>query len=143
MTYKLTLKVFVTVFLLALLLAACAPRTQSTPTASPPAGTATPPATASGGGAGLALTDPAALEVDRAAREAFHLMGLEYARTGSYSVNVLVSDLTLPSGARWELADLKPQTYALRFTSDNVPEVAWLVTPTGVTTERVAANQIY
>ena len=141
MTYKATL----TALALALALSACAPRTQSTPNARPPTtqpqpGTPTRPNTPPGGN--RTLTDPAALEVDRAARQAFHLLGLEYARTGTYSVNTLVSDLELPSGARWELEDLKPNTYKLRFTSDNVPNVAWLVTPKGVTTQRVDANQI-
>ena len=103
-------------------------------------GTPGRPNTPSGGN--RVLTDPAALEVDRAAREAFHLMGLEYARTGSYSVNTLVSDLELPSGARWELQDLKPKTYRLRFTSDNVPDVAWLVTPEGVKAQQTSDNRI-
>ena len=135
-----------TALALALALAACAPRTQTPETPARPPQTVPesgrpepdrPP------GDGLVLTDPAALEVDRAARQAFHLMGLEYTRTGSYSVNVLVSDLNLPSGARWELENLEPETYALRFTSDNVPDVAWRVTPEGVTAEQTDANQIY
>ena len=100
---------------LALALAACAPQTQPTPNARPPMtqgqqgqqqpGTPTRPNAAPGGN--RVLTDPAALEVDRTARQAFHLMGLGYTRTGTYSVNALVSDLELPSGARWELEDLK------------------------------------
>ena len=141
MTYKITL----TALALALTLAACAPRTQSTPNARPPAtqpqpGTQARPNTPPGGN--RVLTDPAALEVDRAARQAFHLMGLGYARTGAYSVNALVSDLELPSGARWELEDLTPETYRLRFTSDNVPDVAWLVTPEGVQAEQTNDNRI-
>lgn len=141
MTRNLTL----TALALGLTLAACAPRTQSTPSARPPVtqeqpGTPTGPNTPPEGN--RVLTDPAALEVDRAARQAFHLMGLEYARTGAYSVNALVSDLELPSGARWELEDLKPKTYSLRFTSDSVPGVAWFVTPKGVEAQEVDDNQI-
>ena len=141
MTYKFTL----TALALALAMTACAPRTQPTPTARPPAtqgqpGTPTRPNALPKGN--RVLTDPAALEVDRAAREAFHLMGLGYARTGAYSVNTLVSDLELPSGARWELEDLKPKTYKLRFTSDNVPDVAWLVTPEGVKAQQTNDNRI-
>lgn len=129
-----------TALALALALAACAPRTQTseqipeTPTR-PPQTTPAPDRPSDTPDGGVVLTDPAALEVDRAARQAFHLMGLEFARTGAYSVNALVSDLELPSGARWELENLAEDTYALRFTSDNVPDVAWRVTPEGVTTE--------
>ena len=129
-----------TALTLALALAACAPRTQPETVTRPPETAPETPTTPRGG---PILTDPAALEVDRAAREAFHLMGLEYTRTGSYSVNILLSDLDLPSGARWELENPGPETYALRFTSDNVPEVAWLVTPEGVTAQSVEANQIF
>ena len=149
MTYKFTL----TALVLALAMTACAPRTQSTPNARPPTtqgqqgqrgqqqpGAPTRPNAAPGGN--RALTDPAALEVDRAARQAFHLMGLGYARTGTYSVNALVSDLELPSGARWELEDLKPETYRLRFTSDSVPGVAWFVTPEGVKAQQTNDDQI-
>lgn len=136
-----------TALALALALAACAPRTQTseqapgTPTR-PPQTTPETDGTPGTPGGGVVLTDPAALEVDRAARQAFHLMGLEFTRTGAYSVNVLVSDLELPSGARWELENITPETYALRFTSDNVPDVAWRVTPEGVTAQEVDANQI-
>lgn len=126
-----------TVVALALLLtlAACAPRTEAPETA-------TPPQTVPGVPAPPALASPAARAVDRAAREAFHLMGLGYARTGAYSVNVLVSDLDLPSGARWQLENLAEATYALRFTSDDVPGVAWLVTPNGVVTQGTETNEI-
>lgn len=136
-----------TALALALALAACAPRTQTSEQAPenparPPQTTPEPDRPPGNPGGGVVLTDPAALEVDRAARQAFHLMGLEYTRTGAYSVNVLVSDLELPSGARWELENLEPETYALRFTSDNVSEVAWRVTPEGVEAQKVDTNQI-
>lgn len=116
-------------------LAACAPRT-STPE------TVAPPQTAPETPAPLELNDPAARAVDRAAREAFHLMGLEYARTGAYSVNVLVSDLELPSGARWQLENLSEETYTLRFTADDLPDFSWLVMPDGVVIEQAETNQI-
>ncbi len=131
-----------TALALALALAACAPRTQTPETPARPPQTTPETNRTPGTPGGVVLTDPAALEVDRAARQAFHLMGLEYTRTGAYSVNVLVSDLELPSGARWELENLTPETYALRFTSDSVPDVAWRVTPEGVTAQEVEANQI-
>ncbi len=134
-----------TALTLALALAACAPRTQTSERAPPTRLPQTSPAPGRTPGTpdgGVALTDPAALEVDRAARQAFHLMGLEFTRTGAYSVNVLVSDLELPSGARWELENLAADTYALRFTSDNVPEIAWRVTPEGVESQQVDTNQI-
>ncbi len=130
-----------TVLALAFALAACAPRTQTPKIPVRPPQTTPEPERPSGNK--LVLTDPAALDVDRSAREAFHLMGLEYARTGAYSVNVLVSDLELPSGARWALENITPETYALRFTSDNVPEVAWFVSPEGVKARQVDAKQIY
>ena len=117
-------------------LAACAPRTSTPETVTPP------PQTAPETPAPPQLTDPAARAVDRTAREAFHLMGLEYARTGAYSVNVLVSDLDLPSGARWQLENLAEATYALRFTSDDVPDFSWLVMPDGVVIEQNETDQI-
>ena len=117
-------------------LAACAPRTDTPEAVTPP------PQTAPETPAPPQLTDPAARAVDRAAREAFHLMGLEYARTGAYSVNVLVSDLDLPSGARWQLENLAEETYALRFTSDDVPDFSWLVMPDGVVIQQAETNQI-
>ena len=128
-------KHILTALALLVTLAACAPRT-STPE------TVTPPQTAPETPAPPQLTDPAARAVDRAAREAFHLMGLEFARTGAYSVNVLVSALELPSGARWQLENLAETTYALRFTSDDVPDFSWLVLPDGVVIEQTDANQI-
>jgi hypothetical protein len=127
--------------LLALALAACAPRTDQG-AATPPTVPEPVPETEQPSEQPTPSTDPAALEVERAAQQAFHLMGLEYSRTGVYSVNVLASDLELPSGARWQLENIADTTYALRFTSDNVPEIAWLVTPEGVSTERVEANEI-
>lgn len=128
-----------TALALLLTVAACAPRAD-TPDELPNG--AAPPQTAPETPTPPQLTDPAARAVDRAAREAFHLMGLGYARTGAYSVNVLVSDLELPSGARWQLENLAEETYALRFTSDDVPDFSWLVMPDGVVIEQAENNQI-
>lgn len=131
---------------LAVALAACAPRTETsepatppqtvpqTPTPAPP--TPTPPAAAP-------PANPAAQAVERTARQAYRLMEREYGRTGLYSVNVLVSGLELPSGTRWQLENLAPETYALRFTSDEVPDRTWLVTPEGVVTQSAESNEIY
>lgn len=123
--------------LLALTLAACAPRTE---TSEP---TQVVPETPQQPEQDPALSDPAALEVERAARQAFHLMGLAFEREGVYGVNVLASELDLPSGASWRLENLTRATYALRFTSDNVPDLSWLVTPEGVARQPLTSNQIY
>lgn len=133
---------------LALSLAACAPRTEAPePAAEPPATTVpeapteTPEAPTPPAGETLTLTDPAALEADRAARQAFHLMGLYYLENGSYSANALPLDL--PSGVRWMVEEISAESYRVRLTSDSVPGVAWTVTPEGVRARQVEDNQIY
>lgn len=107
--------------LLALLLGACAPRT-TTGTAVPANGTAAPEAP---------LDDPAAAQLERTALEAFHRMEIARLQTGAYTTNALV-DLTLPRGTRWTVLEFADGDYLLRFTSDEVPERHWLVSPTGV-----------
>jgi len=138
-----TLKRILMALAVALALAACAPRTEApepsttpapeTPTAPPEA----PPTDT------LTLTDPAALEADRAAREAFHLMGLNYLETGSYSAEILLSELNLPPGVLWAIQEISDTSYTLQITSDSVPGVAWTVTPEGVRARQVVDNQIY
>lgn len=136
--------------LVAASLAACAPRTRTPAPApvqppveqpQPEAPAETPEQGAPGGS--IVLTDPVALETDRAAREAFHLMELSYLETGVYSANVLLSDLNLPNGVRWMLEDLSETSYTLRITSDALPEVAWFVSPEGVVARQVEDNRIY
>lgn len=127
---------------LGLTLAACAPRTTENER-----GNATPPRTQPNTQPQTPhgapdLQNPAVKAVDRAAKEAFHLMGLSYERSGSYNVSSLASDLELPPGVKWQLEDISPTNYALRFTSDSVPDFAWLVTPEGVETMTAAANRI-
>ncbi len=125
---------------LGLALAACAPRTGENGSSTPPrTRPQTQPQTSPGA---PDLQNPDVRAVDRAAKEAFHLMGLSYERTGAYDVSSLASDLELPPGVRWQLEDISQTSYALRFTSDSVPDIAWLVTPEGVQTSRADANRI-
>ena len=90
------------------LLAACAPRANS-------------PAFSSAEG----------LAVQRVAEVAFHRMEIGRLETGSYTTNVLV-DLNLPQAVRWIVTDFSIDSYTLRFSSDDLAEVAWLVSPRGV-----------
>ena len=78
---------------------------------------------------------PAAQQVEQAAVIAYHRMEIGRLQLGTYTTNVLV-DLELPQGARWTLADFSDDDYALRFVSENLPEVFWLVTPRGVSREQ-------
>ena len=104
-----------------LLLAACAPRTQ---------GTSTAPETEA------VFQSPAAQETNRIAMAAYHRMELGQLESGSYTTNVLIN-LDVPQGVRWMLEDLNDDSYTLRFTSANVPDAAWIVTPEGVEPRRV------
>ncbi len=115
---KRTLCVLVTLSLLA----ACAPSTQ---------GTSTNPE------ADAVLSSPAARETERVATAAYHRMELVKLEEGVYTANVLIN-LEVPQGVRWILAEPTTDTsYMLRFTSTNVPGVAWIVTPEGVEPRRV------
>jgi len=78
-----------------------------------------------------AFETPAALEVERAAQEAYHRMELGRLRLGVYTTNVLV-DLDLPRGARVTVEAFGDDDYRLRFTSDAALDLAWIVTPDGV-----------
>ncbi len=106
---------------LLLLLAACAPRTQEASTA---------PETE------VMFQSPAAQETNRIAMAAYHRMELGQLENGSYTTNVLIN-LDVPQGVRWMLEDLNDDSYTLRFTSANVPDAAWIVTPEGVEPRRV------
>ena len=77
------------------------------------------------------LDSPVAVAVERAAQEAFHRMELGRLATGSYTTNVLV-DVDLPRGSRITLEDFSGADYRLRVDADALPDVAWLVTPSGV-----------
>lgn len=74
---------------------------------------------------------PAAQAVERAASEAFHRMELGRLATGSYTTNVLV-DVDLPPGTRLTLEAFDGDGYLLRVTADDLPDLAWFVTPRGV-----------
>ena len=99
---------------LALLLAACAPQAIA-----------------------RAFATPEAEAVETIARIAFHRMEIARLEVGSYTTNALI-DLDLPSGVRWIVTDFSADGYALRFTSDDLPQLAWLVSPAGV--RRALAN---
>lgn len=71
-------------------------------------------------------------ELQRIALQAYHRMEIGLLETGSYTTNVLV-DLELPRQVRWTLEDFGSDGYRLRFTADDRPGEAWLVTPAGVT----------
>ena len=101
------------------LLAACAPRTQEASVESD-----------------ALVSSPAAQETERVATAAFHRMELAQIEDGVYTTNVLIN-LDVPQGVRWMLEDLNDDDYTLRFTSTNVPGVAWIVTPDGVEPQRV------
>ena len=99
---------------LVLLFSACAPR----------AGTAnSPPSTD--------LTTPQAKQTEETAEIAYHRMAIGLLQTGEYTTNVLL-ELSLPKGVKWTLLEFSGTDYQLRFTSDDVPAYAWLVTPQGV-----------
>ena len=70
-------------------------------------------------------------ELQRTAQLAFHRMQIAYLETGNYTTNALV-DLELPRGVKWTLEEFSTNAYRLRFTDDNRPGEAWLVTPAGV-----------
>jgi len=135
---KRTLRLTLAALLTLASLAACAPRTEETqPT---PAPTETEP---EAGENTITLTDPVALEVDRVAREAYHLMELEYLETGRYSPDVLLRELEQPRGVQWLVEDISETSYRLRITSDQLPEVAWFVSPEGVVARQVEQARIF
>jgi hypothetical protein len=70
-------------------------------------------------------------ELQRTALVAFHRMEIGFLQTGSYTTNVLV-DLELPRGVKWTLEEFTDRDYRLRFTDDDDPGAAWLVSPAGV-----------
>lgn len=70
-------------------------------------------------------------ELQRIAMQAYHRMEIGLLETGSYTTNVLV-DLDLPRQVRWTLEEFGSDGYRLRFTADDRPDEAWLVTPAGV-----------
>lgn len=70
-------------------------------------------------------------DLQRIALQAYHRMEIGLLETGSYTTNVLV-DLELPRQVRWTLEEFGSDGYRLRFTADDRPDEAWLVTPAGV-----------
>ena len=78
-----------------------------------------------------AQTDQAASELQRTAQLAFHRMEIGFLQTGAYTTNALV-DLDLPRGMRWTLEEFTDGFYRLRFTDDDNPDEAWVVSPRGV-----------
>lgn len=103
-------------------LAACAPRTTELQAAELRA-------TEVRGDPAAASTE--ASELRRTALMAFHRMEIVFLETGSYTTNALV-DLDLPRGVKWTLEEFDDAGYRLRFTDDQRPEYAWLVSPEGV-----------
>ena len=99
---------------LALLVSACAPRVGK-PNATPSASLETPQARATA----------------ETAEIAYHRMAIGFLQTGEYTTNALL-ELSLPRGVKWTLEEFSGDNYRLRFTSDEVPAYAWLVTPQGV-----------
>ena len=77
------------------------------------------------------LTGPEAQAVERAANEAFHRMELGLLATGTYTTNVLV-DVDLPRGARVTVEAFSGDDYRLRFDTDAIDGVEWIVSPRGV-----------
>ena len=75
----------------------------------------------------------AANETQMVAEIAHHRMEIGRLQTGAYTTNVLV-DLELPRGVRWTVLEFAEDTYVLRFTNDEVPDLLWLVDPAGVRT---------
>ena len=104
-----------------LLVSACAPRTA--PSNNPPGGAA-PVASA-------ALGTPQARATAETAEIAYHRMAIGFLQSGEYTTNALL-ELALPKGVKWTLDEFSGTDYRLRFTSDEVPVYAWLVTPQGV-----------
>ena len=102
-------KIVLMVLGLALFLSACLPQTRR-PTA---------------------LESAAAQDVERTAVIAFHRMQLGFWESGIYNTEVLI-DLALPQGVQWTLVDFELGTYQLRFSSEQVPEFLWFVSPDGV-----------
>ncbi len=62
---------------------------------------------------------------------AYHRMAIGFLQTGEYTTNALL-ELALPRSVRWTLEEFSGADYRLRFTSDEVPNFVWLVTPQGV-----------
>ena len=114
--------------LLGLLLSACAPQATQQATQGAPAT-----------GSTITLDTPEAVAINRAALEAWHLMELARLQTGQYTTNALV-DLTPPQGVQWRVEGFSGDAYTLRFTSSNVTDLEWLVTPEGVSAVRVAGQ---
>ena len=98
------------IYLLALLLSACAPRVKSFSDI---------------------VNSPAAQDVEQIANIAFHRMEISRLESGVYTTNVL-ADLPLPQGAAWTLESLAQDSYQIRFTSVDVTGFSWLVSPQGV-----------
>lgn len=101
---------FLIVFALLCILSACAPRLS---TSHP------------------VLNSVEALETAKTAQIAYHRMEIGLLQTGDYTTNALL-ELGLPQGVKWELQSFNSGDYELSFTSEAVPEYAWLVSSKGV-----------
>jgi|SRR5690606_804056 len=75
----------------------------------------------------------AVAELERTANVLYHRMELGYLDSGIYTTNVLI-DAKLPEGARWTLQDFATDgsSYVLILTSSNLPDMAWRISPRGV-----------
>lgn len=79
------------------------------------------------------IDDAALNRMERTAEILFHRMELGFLESGVYTTNVLI-DAPLPEGARWTLQDFAPDgsSYVLFLTSTNLPDLAWRISPRGV-----------
>ncbi|MBX3144209.1 MAG: hypothetical protein KF813_10665 [Trueperaceae bacterium] len=79
------------------------------------------------------IDDAALNRMERTAEILFHRMELGFLESGVYTTNVLI-DAPLPEGARWTLQDFAPDgsSYVLFLTSTNLPDLAWHISPRGV-----------
>ncbi|UCH26740.1 MAG: hypothetical protein JSV66_03575 [Trueperaceae bacterium] len=87
-----------------------------------------------------AFATPQAIEAERTATIAYHRMQIGFLETGSFSTHVLI-DLQLPRGVRWTLEEFSDldRDYRLLFTVDDLPGIAWRVTPRGIERLRLAS----
>ncbi len=79
------------------------------------------------------IDDAALARMERTAEILYHRMELGFLESGVYTTNVLI-DAPLPEGARWTLQDFAPDgsNYVLILTSSTLPELAWRISPRGV-----------
>lgn len=103
-------------------LVACAPQTQPSESAPIPSDVLV-----LGGNAGKTAT-----RINRVATAAWHRMELNYLNTGHYATSILNDLVNSLGNTTFRLENLTESDYRLSFTSPDVPNVIWYVTPVGV-----------